>query len=327
MNNKKIPIISIIVPVYNVEKYLNRCIDSILNQTFTDFELILIDDGSPDNCGVICDEYAKKDKRIKVIHKENGGLSSARNRGLDVAKGNYIGFVDSDDYININMYECLYNAIIKNNSDISICNFMRVKEERVNTERNNIEKEYNYTNLEYIEELYKGNHVVTPAWNKLYKKNIFNNIRYPIGRIYEDAFIIHEILYNIKKITYIDSYLYYYYLSENSITRSVFTIKNLEGVFLNIERSKFFELNGMNKFADYSKGAFIIEFFTKYFKAKYEKNINKYELSRVKKKFKKELINLIINSNFSIREKFAWIIFFINENYYEKIFNNREVVE
>ena len=115
------PKISIIVPVYKVEKYIHKCIDSILNQTFKDFELILVDDGSPDNCGKICDEYAKKDSRVIVIHKENGGLSSARNSGLDIARGDYIGFVDSDDYIENDMYELLYNLCEENNCDISSC--------------------------------------------------------------------------------------------------------------------------------------------------------------------------------------------------------------
>ena len=122
------PLLSIIVPVYNVEKYIERCIKSILNQSFTNFELILVDDGSPDNCGKICDEYKKKDSRIKVIHKKNGGLSDARNAGIERAKGEYIAFVDSDDFINKYMYEILYKNAKKWDADISICNFKMVCE-------------------------------------------------------------------------------------------------------------------------------------------------------------------------------------------------------
>ena len=122
------PKISIIVPVYKVEPYIHKCIDSILNQTFKEFELILVDDGSPDNCGNICDEYAKKDNRVRVIHKENGGISSARNIGLDVSNGEYIGFVDSDDYIKLDMYERLYNSCKVNNADISIIGTIEVDE-------------------------------------------------------------------------------------------------------------------------------------------------------------------------------------------------------
>ncbi|EGP5489252.1 glycosyltransferase, partial [Enterococcus faecium] len=113
--------ISIIVPVYKVEPYLRKCVDSILAQTFTDFEVILVDDGSPDNSGKICDEYASKDSRVRVIHKKNGGLSSARNAGIDVARGKYLGFVDSDDYIEKDMYELLYDNIVKEQADLSIC--------------------------------------------------------------------------------------------------------------------------------------------------------------------------------------------------------------
>ena len=118
------PKISIIVPVYNVEQYINRCIDSLLGQTLKDIEIILVDDGSPDQCPQICDEYARKDSRIKVIHKKNNGLGYARNSGLELATGEYIAFVDSDDYVNINMYEKLYNETINNNFDIVYCGFI-----------------------------------------------------------------------------------------------------------------------------------------------------------------------------------------------------------
>ena len=121
-------LVSIIVPVYNVEKYLERCLDSLINQTLKDIEIILVDDGSTDDSGNICDKYAKKDKRIKVIHKENGGLSDARNIGLSIANGRYLQFVDSDDFIHKQMIEILYNTIINNNADISICDFDKVYE-------------------------------------------------------------------------------------------------------------------------------------------------------------------------------------------------------
>src|SRR5690348_8514297 len=125
------PKISIIVPIYDVQKYLFKCIDSILAQTFTDYELILVNDGSPDSCGEICNEFAKKDKRIKVIHKKNGGLSSARNAGLEIAKGEYIGFIDSDDFIHNKMYEILYQNALFHSSDIIICDFLKVNEGEV----------------------------------------------------------------------------------------------------------------------------------------------------------------------------------------------------
>ena len=132
--------ISIIVPVYKVEKYLKKCVDSILAQTFTDFELILVDDGSPDDSGKICEEYAEKDARVRVLHKENGGLSSARNAGIEVAKGKYLGFIDSDDYIAEDMYELLYNTIIKEDADLSICGIYDVYEGKAPIVKPTIEK-------------------------------------------------------------------------------------------------------------------------------------------------------------------------------------------
>ena len=182
------PVISIIVPVYKVEKQLNKCIESILNQTFKDYELILVDDGSPDNCGHICDEYEKKDSRIKVIHKKNGGLSDARNAGLDIALGKYIGFVDSDDIIHPQMYEKLYNCINKSNLDIVQCKFKRFKSiEEININISDSElnfKEYN--SQDAIIDLIDNNKINVNAWNKLYKRELFQNERYPKGKIHED---------------------------------------------------------------------------------------------------------------------------------------------
>ena len=214
----KTPIISIIVPVYNVEKYLKRCIDSILNQTFKDFELILVNDGSTDGCKEICNQYEKLDNRIKVIHKENGGLSSARNAGLDIAKGKYIGFVDSDDYINVNMYQNLLDKLIKNKSDLVICKLVRVKDNYKETINKSKIVEKNYDNLQALQELYNINSIdFIVAWNKLYKSELLKDIRYPVGKKYEDEFVIHKILNKCKKVTFINKELYYYYQRDDSI--------------------------------------------------------------------------------------------------------------
>ena len=212
-------LISIIVPVYNVEKYLIRCIESIINQTYKNIEIILVDDGSTDNSSKICDEYKNKDKRIKVIHKINGGLSSARNRGLDIAKGKYIGFVDSDDYISPNMYEILYKELIDNKSDIVVCNFDRKEDfnfvinnykvkklNNINVIKENIKNDINY-NI-YIDDY---------AWNKLYKKELFKNIRYPIGKYFEDIGTTFKLLSNSKSVIYIDCILYKYIKRTDSI--------------------------------------------------------------------------------------------------------------
>ena len=173
--------ISIIVPVYKVEKQLEICIKSILSQTFSNFELILVDDGSPDNCGNICDEYQKKDNRIKVIHKENGGLSDARNVGLDIASGKYIAFVDSDDIIHPRMYEILFECINKSNSDIVQCKFKKFKsldevKDDLDDYNGSFEK---YDNKTAIMDMIDNNNINVNSWNKLYKSELFETLRFP----------------------------------------------------------------------------------------------------------------------------------------------------
>ena len=212
-------LISIIVPIYKVEKYLRQCIDSIINQTYSNLEIILVDDGSPDNCGKICDEYVKIDKRIKVIHKENGGLSSARNAGLDIATGDYIGFVDSDDYIDKNMYEELINSINKYNSDIAVCTFS-FKNKYRNKVVNYFNEEYLFKDKDKFIEAKDGKRRINPnAWTKLYKRKIFDNIRYPEGLIYEDSYVIYDIMNIADSVSYVPKPLYYYRERKNSVSK------------------------------------------------------------------------------------------------------------
>lgn len=218
--------ISIIVPVYNVEKYLNKCVDSILNQTFKEFELILVDDGSPDNSGAICDQYAEKDSRVRVIHKENGGLSSARNAGIEVAEGKYIGFIDSDDYIAEDMYELLYNNIIKENADLSVCGIYDVYEGKQVVEKKRIRA--TATAMEAMVLIFEGNNISVHAVNKLYKREIFEAIRYPLGKYHEDSFVIVDILDKCKTVV-IDSVQKYYYVHRaESINTEEFSTKQFD---------------------------------------------------------------------------------------------------
>lgn len=220
--------ISVIVPVYNVEKYLDKCIDSIVNQTYKNLEIILVDDGSPDNCPQMCDAWAEKDSRIKVIHKSNGGLSSARNAGLDVSTGQYIVFVDSDDYISSLYCEKLYKALIDNSADLSICGVKKIYPDSKDGEVSNIQDE-NLTQDEFFDKMegFCGWCWVV-AWNKLYSRKLFSEIRYPEGKLYEDDWIIHDIIYNCKKISTVSEALYYYVQRENSIISGKYSIENLD---------------------------------------------------------------------------------------------------
>lgn len=218
---KREPVISIIVPVYNVEKYLCRCIDSILEQTIKNYELILVDDGSTDNSGKICDDYQKKKEQIVVIHKENGGLSSARNAGIDIATGEYFGFVDGDDFIDNDMYEFLYNNIIKEEAEISVCGSFDCYDGKISKI---LPPYYKVMNQEdAIKSILDGKIAGASACNKLYKREIFNDIRYPIGKTSEDAFIIIELLMKCNKIVISSKQKYYYFHRENSITTCRFT--------------------------------------------------------------------------------------------------------
>ena len=224
--------ISVIVPIYNVENYLQKCIDSIINQTYKNLEIILVDDGSPDNCGRMCDVYALKDDRIKIIHKNNGGLSDARNVGLDAAAGDYIGFIDSDDSIHREFYEVLINLIFKYNADIAQCGFLRVNEDAVNNF--NEDKPYAdekitlMSNCEALDNLYNENYVNTViVCNKLYKRELFEDTRFPKGKTQEDEFTTYKLLFSAKKVVSTSRQMYYYMKRTGSIMGCGFNIEYL----------------------------------------------------------------------------------------------------
>lgn len=222
------PKISIIVPVYNVEEYIHRCIDSILAQTFTDFELILVNDGSPDQCGKICDEYAENDSRIKVIHKKNGGLSDARNAGLEIAQGEYIGFVDSDDWIEADMYNILYQNAIQFDADISICKMRKIGDFIAGDKKVNTNNCIMLNNEESFDCLFNTKYYASHACDKLYSKSIFNGVRYPVGRIYEDMFTTYRLFENANKVIFSDYVGYNYFQREDGIVNNKFRLEKLD---------------------------------------------------------------------------------------------------
>ena len=215
--------ISVIVPIYKVEKYIRKCIESIISQEYKNLEIILVDDESPDKCGEICEEYAKKDNRIKVIHKKNGGLSDARNVGINYANGEYIGFVDSDDYIESDMYKVLYKNIKKYEADISICKYREVLEDKqyksCEVKQEQIEI---YSNLEEKwRQLLLGNKITDHAMNKLYKKDLFDDIKFRESYKFEDIDIMYKLFEKSKRIVF-TTYIGYNYLQrEGSIVKTM----------------------------------------------------------------------------------------------------------
>ena len=218
------PKISVIVPVYKVEPYLHRCVDSIVNQTFIDFELILVDDGSPDNCGKICDEYAEKDNRVIVIHKKNGGLSDARNAGIDWAFANsdseWLTFIDSDDWVHKNYLELLYEAAIKNNVKISSCEHITTNSKFEDVEIQDYSIDIDHPENLLVKRFSFCQYNFSVAWARLYKKELFKNIRYPFGKLHEDEFVTHKLIYCCETIAVLKVPLYYYFQNNNGIMAS-----------------------------------------------------------------------------------------------------------
>lgn len=221
--------ISIIVPIYKVEKYLKQCVDSIINQTYRDLEIILVDDGSPDNCPAVCDEYVKKDSRVKVIHKKNGGLMSARQAGLKVATGDYIGFVDGDDWIEPDMYEQFAKVINEYNPDMAICEFYFMYPSREAFSSQKLSKPFfNKSEMEqkiYPTMLFKDVFFITGinpcCWSKVFKKELLESCLYrvtPKIKIGEDAAFTYPCLLKANSVAYVDKYLYHYRINSESMT-------------------------------------------------------------------------------------------------------------
>lgn len=243
-------LISVIIPIYMVEKYLNKCIESVINQTYKNLEIILVNDGSKDNCKKICEEYAKMDNRIKIINKDNGGLSDARNKGLELISGEYVGFVDSDDYISENMYQKLYENIIKYNADISICDYMKVYENGEQIKKNKIYRRDGvkvYSREDAMYKLLEDNEITNHAWNKLYKFELFKDIRYPKGLKYEDIAVMYKLIDKTKRIVYTPEVLYFYVKRAGSILNTKTEELIETRIKIDRERLRFLDYKKYNK--------------------------------------------------------------------------------
>ena len=221
-------LISVIVPIYNVEKYLRRCLDSICNQVYSNLEIVLVDDGSTDSSGKIADEYARRDIRVHVIHKQNGGLSDARNVGLSYCHGKYIVFVDSDDYVTEDYVMVLYDLLKHNHADISAVSLTHKEEELSKINDSTTTKIYN-TKEALQDLLYQR--ISTSANAKMYRAELFSDIRYPKGRLYEDVIATYQIFEKATKVVWCDIKKYWYYVRTDSIVRSAFNVKKMDYVY------------------------------------------------------------------------------------------------
>lgn len=304
-------LISIIVPVYNVEKFLQRCIDSILDQSYKYFELILVNDGSTDNSLSICCQYELKDSRIKVINKKNGGLSDARNIGIDIANGKYICFIDSDDYVHNSYLEHMYKTMIEQDVDMVVCGYEPVSI----SEQKNINEIFDchikiLNQIQSVDRIYSNipyeSLVIIVAWNKLYKKSIFDNLKYPYGKTSEDNFIVIDVIKKCNKIAICEAKLYYYCLSENSITRSAYSKKNfdlLDALENRISKLDQYGNQILKKHCTY----YLSQIFNDYFRTN-DKSLKKTLKNRFRRSFMKIFIknNLLYNS--SIIKLFVFFI-------------------
>ena len=324
------PRLSIIVPIYNVEKYLSRCIESILNQTFKDFELILVNDGSTDNCKEICEKYKRMDSRIIVANKKNGGLSSARNLGIDISKGDYIGFVDSDDFIDVHMYEILLNTINSYDSDIVICDYYKVNEydikkyEKMKSNNKDIKIE-NINNIDAIERIITRDIKIVVAWNKIYKRSLFDNLRYKEGVICEDEFLAHRIFYKCNKVSIINQKLYYYIQRKGSIINSPFSPKDFDKIYAIKDRVDFLNEKKITNLIDKAEKSFMDYFVWNYFTGYQRLENIEYELKRLKKEFNSVFYRILDNKFISLNEKITLFILYLSPYLYNKLIINREL--
>ena len=245
------PLISVIVPIYNVEKYLARCVDSNVNQTYKNLEIILVDDGSPDRCPQMCDDYAKKDSRIKVVHKNNGGLSDARNAGMVVATGEYISFIDSDDYVSDDFFECLLDVMNKENSDIAECSVVKFYEDNRFDEFSDDLSVKTYDTQDAMSALIAENPFHQHVWNKLYKTELVKDIPYAVGKLNEDEFWTYRVFGRANKVARINKTMYYYFQRSSSIMGVGYNIRRLDALEGKANRQKYIE----NNFPDLSTQA------------------------------------------------------------------------
>lgn len=297
-------LISVIVPVYNVERYLGKCIDSIINQTHKDLDIILVDDGSTDRSGIICDEYKEKDMRIKVLHQKNAGPSVARNHGLEVARGSYIGFVDSDDYIAADMYENLYKSM-KTGIDIACCGTVNIRKRKTiiccKTDNERI-----FIAEDMIFELLKGDYISFSVCDKLFRKSVIGNCRFLQNRLCEDLPFTYQVMKKSKGVINIGKNGYFYCYRENSRSKSGFSLKRLDYIFFTRDIYKdvnitFPQLSRMAEYRYFINMDFLI--------CQIENSRNKKdymkELARLKQVLKHMRLRIITNPFMSKEQKWA----------------------
>lgn len=312
--------ISIIIPVFNVENEIYNCFESVAKQSYKDVEIIFIDDGSEDSSGRICDLFAKKDSRVRVIHQRNKGLSAARNKGLELARGEYVGFVDSDDVINKFMYEILYNNIVSENCDVSICALEKIKND-IDSERISMRENEEVVIMNASEVMYKvvvDEEIKSYAVNKLYKKKLFDKIRFPEGKIFEDKFTFYKII-NISKKIAISSYVgYYYILRENSLNGAKFNSNKYDIIEASLEIISFCskeypKLVPVAKMATVKSAFYLLNH---YIRSGANQVFLEKKVVQIIKKYKREYLR---STEPTLKQKIAMLLLLINYKLYRAV--------
>lgn len=312
-------LISVVVPIYKVEKYLKNCIDSILAQTYKNLEVILVNDGSPDRCGKICDEYANRDIRVIVIHKENGGLSSARNAGLEISKGEYIIFIDSDDWIDKNYIESLHQDLKDNDADIAVPAFCFLYEDGSSAVDPRIQNKTVFSAEESLECFLFNGYLTPCVASKMWKKSLWEEIRCPEGKLFEDQYTTYKLLMKANKVIYDPAVNYYYFKRNGSIGHSPFSnrtydlLKGVEEEYIEITR----EHPNIKDSISVARTVWELVFVNMMILSKSEEKTVVYE---IQKRAKKNIFKVIRTSFLPKLRKFEIIVFALNFKVYRFLY-------
>lgn len=314
-------LISVIVPVYNVENYLGKCLDSIINQTYKNIEIIVVDDGSTDSSGRLCDEYAERDVRIKVIHKDNGGLSDARNAGLDICKGDYIGFIDSDDTIDTDMYETLYNNICKYNADVSMCKNKNIDETGPHLYIKDKGVKVYDDKLSILQELLLGKGLSVSVCVKLFRRKIFSDIRFEYGKFYEDVWAFWPIYEKTQRLVVDYIAKYNYFLRDGSICHQNKYSEKL------LQRDEAYDVM-RQKSIQYGKGIYEVVMYRVFWSYREtifhimctdDWNEHRDEIRNIQRNIIRNLPQIMLNKYMSIKQKTATLLAGVNAEWFWRI--------
>jgi len=282
------PLISVIIPIYNVSEYLERCVNSVQGQSYKNLEIILVDDGSTDGSETICNDLEKHDSRIKVVRQKNLGVASARNAGLDASTGEYISFVDSDDYVHPDFIKYLYSKLIENDCEISICSFVGTDRWEYSKDINWEEKVDIYDKRQILNEFYSDMHgAIIMLWNKLISRKCIDGIRFDDGYIHEDEGTTFKFLYNANRIAFCHEVLYFYYDRRGSITGNPYSAKRLDILKAYENRIAFYEAHGENALLNRECQYYLSEILNNYYKVYHFLGKDKVLLKMLKDKYKK----------------------------------------